>query len=147
MPEVIGIEHIYVTVSNLGASENFYDRLMMQALGFRRKTFTLAGDPHIHYFNRQFGLVLRPARVASKHDPYAPGLHHLCLRVDSAEDVRVAAEHLARLGINATAARLYPEYASDYAATFCEDPDGIRLEIANFRQERRDRHDHWDETH
>jgi glyoxylase I family protein len=146
MPEVIGLEHIYLTVSNLEASERFYDQVMQQALGFRKSRLTLAGDPHIHYFNRQFGLVLRPARVATTHDPYAPGLHHLCLRVQSATEVRAVVEQLVRVGIDATEARLYPEYAEDYVATFFKDPDGIRLEIANFRQERRDRHDHWDET-
>ena len=35
--------------------------------------------------------------------------------------------------------RLYPEYAPDYYATFFSDPDGIRLEITNYRQERRKR--------
>jgi glyoxylase I family protein len=145
MPDVIGVEHIYLTVSDLGASERFYDLVLVQALGFRKKAFTLVDEPHIHYFNRQFGVVLRPARVATLHDPYAPGLHHLCLRVLSAADVRSAAEALKRLGIEASEARLYPEYASDYMATFFTDPDGMRLEIANFREERRHRHDSWDE--
>jgi catechol 2,3-dioxygenase-like lactoylglutathione lyase family enzyme len=144
MPEVIGLEHIYLTVSDLEASERFYDQVMQKALGFRKSRFTLAGAPHIHYFNRHFGLVLRPSRVATPHDPSAPGLHHVCLRVDSAVDVRAVCEQLVRAGINATEARSYPEYAEDYVATFFEDPDGIRLEIANFRQERRDRYDHWE---
>jgi glyoxylase I family protein len=38
---------------------------------------------------------------------------------------------------------LHPDYAPDYMATFFTDPDGIRLEITNYRQERRDRHDAW----
>src|SRR5262245_56705354 len=146
MPEVIGIDHLYIAVSDLGVSEAFYDRVMVEVLGFRKNRFTLAGSPHIQYFNRQFGYVLRPARVATPHDPYAPGLHHFCMRVDSRDDVEAAAQRLRALGIAATAARLYPAYASDYAATFFEDPDGVRLEITNYRQERRDRHDHWDEV-
>jgi glyoxylase I family protein len=144
MAEVTGIDHLYITVSDLGASEVFYDRVMIEALGFRKNKFTLAGDPHIQYFNRQFGFVLRPARLQAKHEPYAPGLHHLCLRVDSVAEVEAVAEQLRTLGIDATAAQLYPEYAPDYAATFFEDPDGIRLEVTNYRQERRDRHDRWD---
>jgi glyoxylase I family protein len=144
MAEVIGIDHIYITVSDLAVSENFYDRVMVQALGFRKNTFTLAGDPHVQYFNRQFGFVLRPARVAAKHEPYSPGLHHLCLRVASTADVHVVAAKLRELGVNATDAKLYPDYAPDYTATFFEDPDGVRLEVTNYRQERRDRHDHWD---
>ncbi|HCB12944.1 MAG TPA: glyoxalase [Gammaproteobacteria bacterium] len=143
MAEVIGIDHIYITVSDLNVSERFYDRVMIEALGFRKNKFTLAGDPHIQYFNRLFGFVLRPARVLSKHESHAPGLHHFCLRVDSPAEVHAVAEQLRRLGINATEAKLYPEYAPDYMATFFEDPDGIRLEVTNYRQERRDRHDHW----
>lgn len=40
----------------------------------------------------------------------------------------------------------YPEYAPDYSAVFFSDPDGIRLEITNYRQERRHRHDHWENS-
>ena len=145
MAEVIGIDHVYVTVSDLGASENFYDRVMIEALGFRKSKFTFAGDPHVQYFNRQFGFVLRSARIPSKHEPYSPGLHHFCLRVDSTADVKTVAAHLRKLGINATEVKVYPEYAPDYAATFFEDPDGIRLEVTNYRQECRDRHDQWNQ--
>jgi glyoxylase I family protein len=143
MAEVIGIDHVYFTVSDLGASETFYDRVMVEALGFRKNRFVLRGDQHVQYFNRQFGLVLRPARIPSRHDPYSPGLHHFCLRVESPADVRAVEEKLRNLGIGATEAKLYPEYAPDYTATFFEDPDGVRLEVTNYREERRERHDHW----
>ncbi len=56
-----------------------------------------------------------------------------------------AARQLHAAGIPATEPRLYPEYAPDYIATFFTDPDGIRLEITNYRQERRDRHDRWEQ--
>lgn len=143
MPEIIGIDHIYITVSNLERAEPFYDRVFVDVLGFRKNTFTLGDEPHAQYFNRHFGYVIRPARNTEKHDAYAPGLHHFCLRVDSVGEVIQVANHLRQLGINATEARLYPDYAPDYWATFFSDPDGIRLEVTNYRQERRDRHDHW----
>lgn len=145
MPEVIGIDHVYLTVRDLVLAEQFYDRLLGAVLGFRKNAFALGGDPHVQYFNRQFGIVLRPARSGSSHDPYAPGLHHLCLRVDSAADVAEAAERLREQGIEATEPRVYPEYAPDYVATFLVDPDGIRLEITNFRAERRERMEHWED--
>jgi glyoxylase I family protein len=147
MPEVIGIDHIYIAVTDLAVSEAFYDRVLLETLGFRKNRFDLDGDPHIQYFNRQFGFVLRPARRGTHHDSYAPGLHHFCLRVESRQDVEAAAQELRALGIDASEARLYPAYASDYAATFFEDPDGIRLEVTNYRQERRDRHDRRNEVH
>jgi glyoxylase I family protein len=144
MPEVIGIDHIYIAVTALDVSERFYDLVMIDALSCKKNRFAIGGDPHIQYFNRHFGFVLRPARSAAKHDAYAPGLHHLCLRVNSIEDVETAARHLELSGIRATPTQLYPEYAPDYAATFFEDPDGLRLEITNYRAERRERHDRWD---
>jgi catechol 2,3-dioxygenase-like lactoylglutathione lyase family enzyme len=143
MTEVIGIDHIYIAVSDLNRSEVFYDHVLLEALGFRKNKFTLGGDPHVQYFNRHFGYVLRPARNEATHDSYSPGLHHFCLRVDSAEGVAAVATQLRSSGIEASEAKLYPDYAPDYWATFFTDPDGIRLEVTNYRLERRERHDSW----
>ena len=143
MPQVTGIDHVYISVGDLARAETFYDRVM-SILGFRKNTFTIDGDPHVQYFNRHFGFALRPARNASPHNPYSPGLHHLCLRVDSPQDVADAAKDLQAGGIEASPPKLYPEYAPDYHATFFRDPDGLRLEVTNYRAERRQRHDDWD---
>jgi catechol 2,3-dioxygenase-like lactoylglutathione lyase family enzyme len=143
MPEIIGIDHIYIAVTDLVRSETFYDRLLQDVLGFRKNRFVLGDEPHIQYYNRHFGYVLRPAGTGTVQDGKAPGLHHFCLRVDTVADVVATADELRAAGIDASPARHYPEYAADYWATFLSDPDGIRLEITNYRQERRDRHDHW----
>jgi glyoxylase I family protein len=142
MSEVIGLDHIYIAVADLARSETFYDRLM-PLLGFRKNTFAIGGEPHVQYYNRHFGFVLRPARLRSGHDPYAPGLHHVCLRVESIADVATIARDAQAAGIAASDAAHYPDYASDYWAAFFTDPDGIRLEVTNYRQERRERHDRW----
>jgi glyoxylase I family protein len=146
MIEVTGIDHIYIAVSDLAVSEQFYDLVLVHALGFRKNAFALGDEPHIHYACRHFGFVLRPARVVSKHEPYSPGLHHFCFRVDSAAEVEEAAKNLCAAGIQATQPRLYPEYAPDYVATFFGDPDGVRLEVTNYRKNRRERHDNWYKT-
>jgi len=143
MPEVIGIDHIYITVSDLARSEVFYDAVLRDCLSFRKNSFTLGGDPHVQYFNRHFGYVLRPARATTQHDAYTPGLHHFCLRVESIADVQETARQLRAAGIAASEATHCPEYAPDYWATFFSDPDGLRLEVTNYRQERRERHDGW----
>jgi catechol 2,3-dioxygenase-like lactoylglutathione lyase family enzyme len=143
MTEVTGIDHIYISVSDLQRSEPFYDRVLIDVLGFRKNKFALGGDPHVQYFNRHFGYVLRPSRNPKEHDSYAPGLHHFCFRVESVDDVVMVATQLRAGGIEASEAKLYAEYAPDYSATFFTDPDGIRLEVTNYRQERRDRHDNW----
>lgn len=146
MTDIIGIDHLYLTVREPARSEAFYDRLM-PALGFRKKEFVLGGERHVQYYNRHFGLVLRPARGnAPAHNPYAPGLHHLCLRVEGRAEVDAIAAQLHVLGIEASTPRLYSDYAPDYYAIFLQDPDGIRLEITNYRAERRQRFERWNET-
>ena len=142
--EVLGLEHIYLTVSSPAVSAAFYDTLLVDVLGFRKSKFALGEEPHINYYNRYFGLVLRPARSATPHDNYAPGLHHLCLRVSSEDDVRRAWSALHERGIEASPVKRYAQYAEDYYATFLNDPDGIRLELSNFRKERQERFHRWD---
>ena len=143
MPEVIGIDHIYITVSNLERSEKFYD-VVMKMLGFRKNQFQLEGEKHIQYYNRHFGYVLRPARSRDPHNSYSPGLHHFCLRVQGEKEVMEVANRLKEQDIPVTEPKRYPEYAPDYFAVFFSDPDGVRLEITNYRQERRQRHDNWE---
>jgi catechol 2,3-dioxygenase-like lactoylglutathione lyase family enzyme/GNAT superfamily N-acetyltransferase len=142
--EVIGIDHIYLAVSDLARSEVFYDQVM-EILGFRKNTFPNDGDRHIQYYNRHFGFVLRPAHSAQRvHDSLAPGLHHFCFRVEDAAAVDAIARRFVEVGVTCSSPQLYPEYAPDYCAIFFMDPDGIRLEISNYRQERRKRHDDWE---
>ncbi len=142
--EVIGIDHVYVAVRDLRASEVFYDRVMA-ILGFRKRRAEIGGDPHILYHNRHFGYVLRPASEdAPDHDPYAPGLHHFCFRVADEAAVDRAAEGLKEAAVETTEPRYYPEYDPDYYAAFFDDPDGIRLEVTNFRERRRRRMFDWD---
>jgi catechol 2,3-dioxygenase-like lactoylglutathione lyase family enzyme len=142
--EVIGIDHIYLAVRDLRASEAFYDRVKA-ILGFRKLTGSLRGEAHVHYYGRQFGLTLRPARPgAPAHDSYAPGLHHLCLRVLNEAAVDAAAAELRANGIEVSAPRTYPEYSPDYYALFFSDPDGVRLEICNFWKARQRRMFSWD---
>jgi catechol 2,3-dioxygenase-like lactoylglutathione lyase family enzyme len=100
--EVIGVDHVYVTVSDLRCSEEFYDRAM-GVLGFRKGRSPIGGDPHVHYYNRQYGYSLRPAREgAPDHDPYAPGLHHFCFRVIDEVAVNRAARELGEAGVEVT---------------------------------------------
>lgn len=116
----------------------------MKVLGFQKNQFKIDDEKHVQYFNRHFGYVLRPARSTNLHNPYAPRLHHFCLRVESEKEVKEAARKLKEQNISVSEPRQYPEYAADYFAVFFSDPDGVRLEITNYRQERRQRHDNWE---
>jgi catechol 2,3-dioxygenase-like lactoylglutathione lyase family enzyme len=145
--EVTAVDHVYITVSDLGRSETFYDQVM-RLLGFRKGTTPIGGEPHFHYFNPVTQYTIRPARrpgASSPHDPYALGLHHVCFRVPSQAEVDAVARGLRDLGIEASEPKLYPEYAPDYYATFFTDPDGIRLEIVAHRRMRSLIRNHWSE--
>ena len=141
--EVIGIDHLYVSVTDLACSETFYDRIM-PVLGFLKNSFLNEGDRHVQYYNRHFGFVLRPARGKAVHDPLSPGLHHFCFRVEDAAMIEAIARKFREIGVECSVPQSYPEYASDYWAIFFSDPDGIRLEVTNYREERRHRHDNWE---
>lgn len=142
--EVIGLDHIYLSVSDMEASERFYDQVM-RVLGFKKGDKPIDGEPHAHYFNPRLQLTIRPAKSRSEHDPYAPGLHHICLQVSTRTDVDEAAASLATIGIQTSPPRLYPEYNPDYYATFFADPDGIRLELVGRTPYRDELVDLWDE--
>jgi catechol 2,3-dioxygenase-like lactoylglutathione lyase family enzyme/mannose-6-phosphate isomerase-like protein (cupin superfamily) len=143
--EVTGVDHLYISVRDLRASEQFYDPVM-QALGFRKNTRAISGEPHAHYFNRVMQYTLRPARDATDADPYRVGaLHHLCFQVRDQAAVEEAHRRLRALGIDASAPALYPEYRADYYATFFSDPDGIRLEVLAETAGRRLIRDRWHE--
>lgn len=142
---VTGIDHIYLSVSDIDRAECFYDTVM-ELLDFRKGTKPIAGERHLHYFNRVTQISIRPAhRPQTAHDPYAPGLHHLCLRVESRADVDTVSKALRTNGIETTAPDFYPEYAPDYYATFFDDPDGIRLEVVAMRELREVVARHWDQ--
>lgn len=142
--EVTAVDHIYVTVSDLSRSIAFYDGVM-KVLGFRKGTMPIAGEPHAHYFNRITQYTLRPARnVDAAHDPYSPGLHHLCLRVPTREALDAAVRELRASGVEVSDPTSYPAYAPDYYAAFFQDPDGIRLELVAMRKLREVIRDHWD---
>jgi hypothetical protein len=64
--------------------------------------------------------------------------------VDSVDDVKAVAAQLRSAGVEASGAEHHPDYAPDYWAVYFSDPDGTRLEVTNFRAERRARHDRWD---
>ena len=89
-------------------------------------------------------ISIRPARSGA-HDPYSPGLHHLCLQVADKAAVDKIAGLLRAAGISVTEPALYPQYADDYYAIFFDDPDGLRHEIVARRARRKLTVERWSE--
>ena len=138
-----GIDHLNVVVADMARSLAFYDTVL-GLLDYRAIDAPIGGDPHRHYFNKVMQISIRPAKGGT-HDPYAPGLHHLCLQVaDNAAVDRVARLLRAR-GIAVSEPALYPQYADDYYAIFFSDPDGMRHEIVARRARRKLTVERWNE--
>jgi len=116
----------------------------MDILGFRNNSIIINKEEHIQCYNKHFGYILRPAHLHVKHNAYAPGLHHFCLRVESKSDIKEITNMLNNKHIETTEPKLYKEYAPDYYAIYLKDPDGIQLEITNYRIERKERYDNWE---
>ena len=141
--EVVGLDHVYLAVTDLERSEKFYDTVLA-LLDFRKIDAPIGREPHRHYFNKVMQISLRPARGGT-HDPYAPGLHHLCLQVADNAALDTLARLLRTAGIAIAEPALYPQYADDYYALFLADPDGIRLEVVARRARRKATVARWSE--
>lgn len=143
--EVIGLDHIYVAVSDLTKSTEFYDGIM-RLLGFRKGTKTVNGTPYTHYFNRVLQYTLRPSEPNTPaFNQHAAGLHHFCFQLADRNAVDEAANGLLQLGIDVRRPRFYPQYGEDYYAAFFNDPDGIELEVVNRTRLRDLIVDSWDQ--
>ncbi len=128
--QVLGVEHIDLSVSNLEASRAFYDRLL-PALGFRR----VEHPTYLAWSNGHLAIGLREATSGARApvDRYRPGLHHLALRAATRADVDGLFAFLEAEGTRVLDPPAeYPEYGDGYYAVFFEDPDGMKLEYVHF---------------
>ena len=126
--EVLGVEHIDLTVNDVGRSRAFYDQVLGE-LGFRK----YEGNDYIHWANAQMTLAIRGASAPNRNarfDRYRVGLHHLAFRARSRADVDAFHDFLVREKVEVLDPPAeYPQYGKDYYAVFFADPDGMKLEV------------------
>lgn len=138
------LDHLYITVASFRESEPWYDLLMVRVLGCRKGVSSIDGDRHCHYITPSFNLAIREAKpvdasgqavgaggsswVLQPHNPWQPGLHHLCLRVHDKATVDRVSEALASHSVPHTPPQHY-EYADGYYAIFLRDLNGVRIEV------------------
>jgi catechol 2,3-dioxygenase-like lactoylglutathione lyase family enzyme len=127
--EINGIAHVYISVINFEACSAFYRQL----LPFMGLTRIVHDDSDTFYCiggRTGFGLT----RYAAGHRGTAfaqdrAGLHHVCFRARSREDVDAVHELVRELGANIVRAPSDGRWAPGYYSILFEDPDGIRLEV------------------
>ena len=142
-PEILGLDHVYLSVADFARSEVFYDRVMKR-LGFKKGTFPIGGEPHCHYFNRNLQISIRPARSA---DP-ATTTHRRAASRFSSSELRGGRRRSTTPAVAVASrwkGRVWPEYAPDYYAVFFSDPDGMRFEVMNYRKGRKTVRRVWNE--
>jgi catechol 2,3-dioxygenase-like lactoylglutathione lyase family enzyme len=135
---IVGLGHVDLVCRDVARSLAFY-RVVL-GLG-EPALFEGERGEVIHYLrfpaHGSGSLGLRQASEEQPFELYAPGLHHIAFAVDSRSDVD--AVHTAAHAAGATvlhAPREWPQYRSDYYATFFLDPDGFRIEVATARDAR-----------
>jgi glyoxylase I family protein len=133
--EVLGIEHVDLTVNDFKRSAEFYDKVL-PALGFKRLEEDGAGEHDLRWANAHLTIAIRPAAPAhagAGFDRYRVGLHHLALKVRSREQVDEFHRWLCREGLTVLDEPAeYPQYGRGYYALFFSDPDGMKLEVVHF---------------
>jgi len=132
---LVGLGHVDLVCRDLERSLAFY-AAVFGPLGLEAP-FLVNGErgEQIHYLRfpaaGSGSIGLRQAQSDQEFELYAPGFHHLSLAVETKADVdAVHAAVTAAGGEVLHPPRLWPQYHADYYATFFEDPDGFRVEVA-----------------
>ncbi len=128
------IGHIYLYVSDLDKSYEFYKKLL-EYLGYRE---TVKLDWGFAFINNGTSLWFEKTPKDGVEKGYSrrrTGLNHIAFRVDSKEEVDKFFEEFIKGNKIATlyeSPKPFPEYEEGYHAIFFEDPDKIKIEIAYY---------------
>ena len=125
--QINGMAHVILCVSDFGAARKFYQRLL-PALGMTPVCDT---DKLFYCVGGRTAIGIQPAKSAERFSQARAGLHHLCLRARSREDIDLLHELLREMKATVVHAPQDGTWAPGYYSVLFEDPDGIRLE-ANF---------------
>ena len=128
--EVNGIAHIQMTVNNIEACLPFWEGLCH----FLEMKTLIRNETTLYCIGSRTGILIREAPEEKKHIPFdqdTSGLHHLCFRARSNDDVDAIYDYV----VSALKAKIIhgPEdgshFAPGYYSILFEDPDGIRVEV------------------
>ncbi len=128
MIEVNGMAHVILTVSQWEKARAFYAEL----LPFLGMTKVYDGNNFLYHVGGRTAIGIQrcaPEHVGERFVQNRIGLHHLCLRARSREDVDAAASKVRAIGGHIDRGPLEGDFAPGYYFFVFEDPDGIRLEV------------------
>jgi catechol 2,3-dioxygenase-like lactoylglutathione lyase family enzyme len=126
--EINGIAHVIVTTGDFARARAFYSRL----LPFLGMQPVADFDGFYYCVGGRTAFGLRPAateRAGERFDQGRVGLHHVCFRARSREDVDTAHALASEIGARIVHPPEEGTWAPGYYSVLFEDPDGIRLEV------------------
>ncbi|MGH8458599.1 MAG: VOC family protein, partial [Nevskiales bacterium] len=105
----------------------FYEKLLLSL-----EMVTLVKSPQMFYcIGGRTGVAICPVDPALKDDAFNQrriGLHHVCFRARSREDVDAIYQTALELSANIIRVPREDGWAAGYYSVLFEDPDGIRIE-------------------
>ena len=128
--EINGIAHVQLTVRDPERAVPFWERLCH----FLGMTTLIRGEGVLYCIGGRTGVLVRGAPAGkrdTRFDQDRAGLHHLCFRARSREDVDAVHRFLSgEAGVRV----VHPpedgtQFAPGYYSLLFEDPDGIRVEV------------------
>ncbi len=128
MIDVNGMAHVILTVSQFEKAKAFYSRLM-PALGLEN---VFDGSGLCYFVGGRTAVGIQPCDPAYAGERFVQGrvgLHHICLRARSREDVDDVGKLLVEMDATIVKTPQKGTWAPGYYYVLFEDPDGIRVEV------------------
>lgn len=120
-----GIHHVELYASDIDASLSFWGWLLGE-LGYEPKNDWEGGRSWI---NGPTYVVLVDSEAEQEFDRNAPGLNHVAFHATSREQVDELTEGVREREDSQVLYEEQHPYAGGYYALYCEDPEGVKVEI------------------
>jgi catechol 2,3-dioxygenase-like lactoylglutathione lyase family enzyme len=130
MIQINGMAHVILTVSSFERALGFYGSLL-PFLGLEK---VFEGDNFAYWVGGRTALGIQRCDDAHRAERFVQlrvGLHHLCFRARSPEDVERTAQFLRDIGATIVRGPQAGDWAPGYYYVLAEDPDGIRVELCH----------------
>lgn len=126
--EINGIAHIQLTVNDPARCIPFWEALCH----FFGMHTLIKADEIVYCIGGRTGVLVRAAPSEKRDRPFdqdRPGLHHVCFRARSRDDVDAVHTTALELGARIVHTPEDGAFAPGYYSVLFEDPDGIRIEV------------------
>ncbi len=126
--EINGIAHIMLTVGDFARAAAWYREL----LGFLGLRCVIDGEGVLYYVGGRTAVGIQQGDPAWSRERFVQGrvgLHHVCFRARTRDDVHAVHAFLVERGATIVHPPEEGPWAPGYFSVLFEDPDGIRLEV------------------